>query len=851
MNSATDLFFSYRRLDLDRAKPLLDALAAEGLSVWRDETEIEEYDPITQAIRSAIGSSRALLAFYSIRYPQSRACFEELTTAWIATDNSGEPPPSRVFVINPEHQFDHLPDVLRDQRLFQFGIAHEEGCREAAVRIRELVQRLDGALQKNVIALPSYFGMSAISARRFEGRGAEMWSLHGQLTSNRMSIITGVFGQAAAQVRGMGGNGKSMLAREYAIRFGPAYPGGVFWINAYGNDDSRGTLDTTSREGLRRSQVHDFAKRLGLVAEGMSHDQIEAGLWRAVEEAESPCLWIIDDLPSSVGVDELQRDWLPRWSGASTLITTRSGEYRGLGTAGIDLQMLTRDEAFRLLTHRNLGSGQAEVAAAQGIVGELGGHPLATEVAGAYLARFSSYEDYQAALSDTDTDAIELGAQLREVLPTGHERSIVKTLLSSMRSLSGDGCAFLQLASVLAVAPIPFSLVEEAFRMWPAAARPNAIRAVDEIDTSGLAQLEENQARSVHTLVSRVVSRYEIGRTVLSREVVELVALLAISNRISERTSDVRKHGEVAYEIAHARHLISGNLNNALAANVGRAVAEYDFVRGDHAAASDLQRRLVEAAVQDLGPDHRHTLATKHDLAVTLRAQGELQAARAIQEANLNSLGLGDPHRSAVLAALASTMREQGDLTGARQLQEEVVRGLESELGPLHLDTLTAKSNLAVTLEKLGDHDGARAIQEPILEARIRNFGPDHPDTMTIAANLALNLKELGQLDRARTLQEEVISARTRLLGPEHPQTLIVMDNLAVTLHGQKDFEGARKLQERALEASRRTLGEDHPDTLITMGNLAETMRALGEVAGAHKLVEHVLIALHKIHGPE
>ena len=42
-----------------------------------------------------------------------------------------------------------------------------------------------------------------------------------------ISIITGVYGQAAAQVRGLGGNGKSLHTGEYSIRFGPAYPGGV------------------------------------------------------------------------------------------------------------------------------------------------------------------------------------------------------------------------------------------------------------------------------------------------------------------------------------------------------------------------------------------------------------------------------------------------------------------------------------------------------------------------------------------------------------------------------------------------------------------------------------------------
>ena len=38
---------------------------------------------------------------------------------------------------------------------------------------------------------------------------------------------------------GLGGVGKSLLAEEYALHFGAAYPGGVFWLRAYGNDDAK------------------------------------------------------------------------------------------------------------------------------------------------------------------------------------------------------------------------------------------------------------------------------------------------------------------------------------------------------------------------------------------------------------------------------------------------------------------------------------------------------------------------------------------------------------------------------------------------------------------------------------
>jgi TIR domain len=69
-----DLFISYRRKDVERVLPLVAALRAEGLSVWLDQSEIGEFVPITDKIRHGLAESRALLAWYSEAYPQSRPC---------------------------------------------------------------------------------------------------------------------------------------------------------------------------------------------------------------------------------------------------------------------------------------------------------------------------------------------------------------------------------------------------------------------------------------------------------------------------------------------------------------------------------------------------------------------------------------------------------------------------------------------------------------------------------------------------------------------------------------------------------------------------------------------------------
>ena len=321
-----DVFFSYRRHDLKRAQPLLNALAEAGIRVWRDERDIPEQASITNEIRQGIADSKALLAFYSSTYPLSNPCQQEITTAWLAAQNLDQKANRRVWIVNPESGFEHVPELLRDQ---QCAFAAKDSA-ELLRNVQAMKHRLDeldrSLLGGGVRRLPAYYPNSPIQAKRFTGRVREFWDLHGKLTANRISIITGVYGQAATQIRGLGGNGKSLLAREYSIQFGPAYPGGVFWLNAYGHDDTKGPLQADQREALRQGQIREFAVQLGVSTKDQNPSEIEASFWKAIEKRSERCLWIVDDVPSGLSSNEVENVWNARWAGASTLVTTRSKE---------------------------------------------------------------------------------------------------------------------------------------------------------------------------------------------------------------------------------------------------------------------------------------------------------------------------------------------------------------------------------------------------------------------------------------------------------------------------------------------------------------------------------------------
>ena len=137
-----------------------------------------------------------------------------------------------------------------------------------------------------------------------------MWHIHDALHAGDVALITGARGDALAHVTGMGGIGKSLLAEEYALRFGAAYPGGVFWLRALGHDDAGDPLSPESRVAERDRQLLEFAADLGLDVSDLPPERLPIALTRALDERAQPFLWIVDDFPGGVARDD--RDGLAR-----------------------------------------------------------------------------------------------------------------------------------------------------------------------------------------------------------------------------------------------------------------------------------------------------------------------------------------------------------------------------------------------------------------------------------------------------------------------------------------------------------------------------------------------------------
>jgi TIR domain-containing protein/tetratricopeptide repeat protein len=686
-----DVFVSYPWADREAVQALAQALREHGLRVFVDDPEIEDFTRITTTIIDSLATSRVLLAYYSAAYPTRRACQWELTAVYLAAQRAGDPS-RRILVLNPEPGLEHLhPGELRDALA---GRPPTEGDPAALAELAQAVADRVGELPGPLVPA-RWLPTQGLGSTRFVGRLAEMWRLHSALHPDTTRLTVGRTGPAVAQLRGLGGIGKTLLAEEYALRFGAAYPGGVFWLRAYGSHEADQPTTAEELAADHDRQVRAIAARLGLAVADRSPDEVLGALAVELERRGERCLWVVDDLPDGLQARQVQALLAPH-PVASTLLTTRSRRYDNLA-AVVDLDVLPPEDALALLTRHRPARTDQDQAAAAGLVADLGYHALAVDVAGAALRTqrgLISFAEFRAALQDPSQDELELAADLAPALPGGHQASIAATLGRSIRHLDTPGSDVLRLASVLAAAPLPLALLAAVLQQVDGldeqAARRQATRGVAQAETSSLASPTRLGADPdaageptgeggwvVHALVARTMRLTDPHQ---HRTAGLRTAAVAVLTKALKAIVDPSAHTSLRQVVPHAREL-ARHPDTAAEADLLTWVGRYDYERGDFRPAKLAFRQVLDAYRRLLGPEHPATLGSMNNLADTLVDLGDAAGAASLHRQVLDAyrrlrslpsarwpLSSGPTTILWVLRPAAEPARSQARQTGAGSL---------------------------------------------------------------------------------------------------------------------------------------------------------------------------------------
>ncbi|MFC4335397.1 toll/interleukin-1 receptor domain-containing protein [Salininema proteolyticum] len=241
--AAWDVFISYARRDREDVRPIAALLEDHGFRVFMDESGLSGFTSISEGIKEAIASSRLVLAYFSRTFPTRTPCQWELDYAYRTGLKEGNSL-RRLLIVNPEPTRNHiglsqLSDVIHWE-------THETSVpgRTLLADLRSHVSELTGAMGEILPPTPT-------ATPGFVGRIEELWRLHSHVGEHAEVLGRGPSPRIAAVV-GMPGVGKTELVREYAHRYGSAFPAGVRWADDDLPDHVAGTLTVLDEPRQRK-----------------------------------------------------------------------------------------------------------------------------------------------------------------------------------------------------------------------------------------------------------------------------------------------------------------------------------------------------------------------------------------------------------------------------------------------------------------------------------------------------------------------------------------------------------------------------------------------------------------------
>jgi DNA-binding SARP family transcriptional activator len=609
---------------------------------------------------------------------------------------------------------------------------------------------------------------------------------------------------------GLGGMGKTTLARAYAQRYQEDYKL-VWWVRA--ENPEAVPAEFRSLLGILAPQYAEHAR-----------DPIQA-VHAVLANRTEPWLLVIDNIAEP----EALRGLLPAAGAGDVLVTSRAGTWPDRRRA-LPVAPLTSPHAVRLVT---MLSGSTDQDSAAALADELGGLPLALAQAGCYVANSAlDLADYLALYRSRRAELHRHGR------PPDYPDTVATTWQLAFDQLSADARAVLNLVAWYAPDVIPLdrllspdtdhlTLPEPAGTLLRPLLRDPLTRhqAITELITYGL--LTRGGPRgsvTVHRLVQAVTADQLTADKDQDSWIEAAAALLGAACPLwpAPRVSIDVWHSVQTHIRAVIKHLQPGA---PISLNLRNTVVGWTGLNGDFVRARDLAAGVVEDMRRVLGPDHRHTLITRINLAYWIGRAGNTRRAREEAAAVVEDLTrvLGADHRHTLFArgGVVRWTALSGDVTRARQLATAMVEDAQRVFSADDPYMLLGRTQLARWMGEAGDVDRARELTAAALEDTQRVLGPDDRYTLAARALLVRWTGLAGDTARARELAAALVSDDERVLGTGHRHTLLARASLARWTAAAGDVTEAIELASPLIEDMVRVLGQGHPDTRAVQEQLA------------------------------
>ncbi|KAF2219668.1 P-loop containing nucleoside triphosphate hydrolase protein [Elsinoe ampelina] len=699
-------------------------------------------------------------------------------------------------------QINNGPIIFASHRVFQAGLKSRKSSDRRAIRPIRI--RSDTQLSYDIpLTSPE-----SVHCNPFVGRHEELRELHHALqASSRSQVI----------IRGLGGIGKSALAREYVKTYHTEYSA-VFWVNAKDmitvRHDYAAIKNKIQRDSPATSPGGDEDDPVAFVHTWLNR----AANRRWLMVFDNLDLIKLSHTSSSDTVD--LKEVIPCGPHGRIILTTRASHISG--THVIRLKKISSDEqALEILaaaSDRHLP--HVKGTETEQLLRELDGLPLALVSAGSFLrqgnvsfARYLQY--YRSSWARLHNSGPRILTYEDRTLHTTWNISFDLILQQNPQAAN-----LLVLCGFLDNNDIWYELV-----------KPPATL----VGYKWLEQAVEDELSFLQCL--RVLSEHGLIETKSADNSTNQLQGFAIHNCV---------HAWLAHGIQP--ELREGMIHVALALVTAQILPDSSpgFWIG--------QRRIFAHALRlwelltDTLPELTLDPGQLYRLGALFHRNSNLVAAaaffRASATASMRKHGLDDGRTLGAVRCLATVKLEQGSADEAIEILQHLRLQLESVPVSIDADNRALQA-LGRAYTESGNIEIAQTYLISALDICSSHYGPEHPYTFGAMNNLANVFHVQKEYGPAESLLVRALAMQQQTLGPSDPRTIGTLLNLGKLYRAQGHYAEAERIYRRGFEEYRTIFGTRNRWTIVaqvyigvTCAKQEEHITAISRLQQAQEMIE-------------
>ena len=652
---------------------------------------------------------------------------------------------------------------------------------------------------------------------------------------------------AISAVAGMGGIGKSELAKQYICKHQKTYPGGICWLNATEDNFIAKIIELS---GLGNDE--DLKQRKELP------DQVKYCYtnWRW----QGNVLLVFDDVQNYQHV----KPYLPTQPRFKVLITTR--KRLGKPVFRLDLDVLEATAALDLLLSFVGEKGKGERETAEELCAWLGYLPLGLELVGRYLAEDEDLS-VQEVLNNLKANSVNDEALAKAAEEMSAELGILAAIDLSWKQLTSSAQQLAYVLSLFAHAPIPWELVTDLYSpefynqkgFWgklKSFFQKQEIYTTEEITSArkkltklNLLKRVDKETYLFHSLIREFLRTKEAQFDSEELKQVVCKVIVAKGEEIPQHIT-VDQVTTLSPVIPHlqevATHLPEYLTDEDLITPFNGVGIFYEG-QGLYNLAEPWFVQGKDIILNRLEESHTYTATILNNLAGLYSDQGRYEEAEPLylQAIKIDKIALPDDHPDLAidLNNLAELYKSQGRYEEAEPLYKKAIEISEIALPDNHHYLATSLNNLALLYHFQGRFEEAETLFLQAIQIVKTALPENHPYLATGLNNLALLYHFQGRFEEAETLFLQAIQIVKTALPENHPELAIILNNLAGLYSNQGRYEDAEYFYLKVLKIDRITLPNNHPRLANHLNNLA----GLYSDQGRYENVEPLFLQAIKI----